>query len=247
MSHPDDDDLVLLHYSEEAGAETRAHLETCGECRERLQRLGETLALARSPEVPEPDEGFEARVWARLQPRLAPPQVAWTGMSWRWLWPRAAGLGAVAAALVAAFLLGRGLAPRPQPLSPEVRERLLLVAVDDHLERSRMVLVELANAPDGQPLDVSLQRDVADELVSANRLYRQTARRSGEPGLAAVLEELERVLIEIATGPEALAPADLAGLRHRIESRGLLFKVRVIQSRVRERERESLPRPAAAS
>ena len=123
---------------------------------------------------------------------------------------------------------------------------MLLVAVGDHLERSQMVLIELANAPAGEALNVKAQRALADELVSANRLYRQTAARSGEPALTAVLEELERVLVEVASGPDALTPGDLAELQKRIESRGLLFRVRVIGSQVRERERE-LPRNSSSS
>jgi hypothetical protein len=155
-------------------------------------------------------------------------------------------VAALAAALVLAFLLGRRFPDQPQPLSAEVRERVLLVAVGDHLERSQMVLVELVNAPGDEAMNVRAQRALADELVSANRLYRQTAVRSGEPALAAVLEELERVLVEVAAGPDALTPGDLAELQRRIESRGLLFRVRVIGSQVREREKE-LPRTASTS
>jgi hypothetical protein len=248
MSHSSDDELVLLHYGEETGPDTEAHVRACADCRERLRGLSTTLALARSPEVPEPGEGFEARVWARLQPRLALPEPAARFRLLRHTaWPRAAGLAALAAAVVVAFLLGREFPSRPQPLSPEVRERVLLVAVGDHLERSRIVLVELANAPGGEGINVSSQRAFADELVSANRLYRQTALRSGEPALAVLLEELERVLVEIAAGPDALAPAELAELQRRIESRGLLFRVQVIQSQVRDRERASVPRGAATS
>ena len=88
---------------------------------------------------------------------------------------------------------------------------------------------------------------MADELVSANRLYRQTAVRSGEDSLVAVLEELERVLVEVAAGPDALAPQDVAELQRRIEARGLLFKVRVVGSQVRERERELAPRNVSSS
>jgi hypothetical protein len=109
-----------------------------------------------------------------------------------------------------------------------------------------MVLVELVNAPVDEAMNVRAQRALADELVSANRLYRQTAVRSGELALAAVLEELERVLVEVAAGPDALTPGDLAELQRRIESRGLLFRVRVIGSHVREREKE-LPRTSSAS
>jgi hypothetical protein len=159
-----------------------------------------------------------------------------------------AGLTALAASLVVAFLVGRRFPDTPsQPLTPAVRERILLVAIGDHLERSQMVLVELANAPTDGPLDVSAERASANDLVSANRLYRQTAARSGETALVSMLEELERVLVEVAAGPERLSPASLGELQRRIESRGLLFKIRVVGSQVREREKAKPPSGARVS
>jgi hypothetical protein len=247
MTHLSDDDLVLLHYGEDEGSEAGAHLAGCAECAERLRAVAGVLALAAPPEAPERGEDYGARVWERLRPQLgiAGPRPRVLPMRPRLL-PRVASFLALAAALVLAFLLGRRFPDQPQPLSAEVRERVLLVAVGDHLERSQMVLIELANAPTGEALNVKAQRALADELVSANRLYRQTAARSGEPALTAVLEELERVLVEVAAGPDALTPGDLAELQRRIESRGLLFRVRVIGSQVREREKE-LPRTSSSS
>jgi len=248
MSHVNEDDLVLLHYREDAGADAQAHLEGCAECAERLQRLARTLALAEAPDVPEPGPDYGARVWARLQPQLGLPEPTVKVVPIRSrFWPRAVSVAALAAALVVAFLLGRRFPDEPQPLSAEVRERVLLVAVGEHLERSQMVLIELVNAPADERMNVKAQRAVADELVSANRLYRQTAVRSGEDSLVAVLEELERVLVEVAAGPDALAPQDVAELQRRIEARGLLFKVRVVGSQVRERERELAPRNVSSS
>ncbi|MFQ5694512.1 MAG: hypothetical protein ACE5HB_00830, partial [Terriglobia bacterium] len=52
-----------------------------------------------------------------------------------------------------------------------------------------------------------------------------------------VLDDLERILLEIANSPETLSSPDFEELRRRIESKGILFKVRVIGSQVRERER----------
>lgn len=250
MSHLNEDDLVLLYYREDAGATARAHLESCAECRERLEALARTLALAEAPDVPEPGPDYEGRVWARLQPQLGRPAATAEVLPFRSrFWPRAVSVAALAAALVLAFLLGRRFPDQPQalPLSAEVRERVLLVAVGEHLEKSQMVLIELVNAPVDERMNFKAQRAVADELVSANRLYRQTASRSGDEPLAAVLEELERVLVEVAAGPDALAPRDVAELQRRIEARGLLFKVRVVGSQVRERERELAPRNVSSS
>ena len=250
MSHLSEDDLVLLHYREDAGADAKSHVESCAECGRRLEALARTLVLAETPDVPEPGPDFEGRVWARLQPQLGQPAAAPKVVPFRSrFWPRAVSVAALAAALVLAFLLGRRFPDQPQsqPLSAEVRERVLLVAVGEHLEKSQMVLVELVNAPVDERMDFKAHRAVADELVSANRLYRQTASRSGDEALAAVLEELERVLVEFAAGPDALAPRDVAELQRRIEARGLLFKVRVVGSQVRERERELAPRNVSSS
>src|SRR6185503_19709866 len=142
--------------------------------------------------------------------------------------------------LVLAFLLGRFTRERElqiaQPINEPARERILLVAVGEHLERSQMVLVELQNAGGSESVDISTERHRAEELVPANRLYRQAALRAGEPGVANVLDELERVLVEIANSPDRLGMPGLEQIKQRIESQGILFKVRVIGSQVRERE-----------
>lgn len=248
MSHLSDDELALVHFGEAEGDEAQAHLRSCAECAERLRGLARLLSLAEPPEVPERGEDYGARVWERLQPRLpavaSPARVVPVG---RRPWPRVAWYAALAAALVLAFLLGRRFPETGQPLSAQARERVLLVAVGEHLERSQLVLVELVNAPTDAPLALGAQRALADELVTSGRLYRQAATRADEPALAAVLEELERVLVEVAAGPEALSPRDLAELQRRIEALGLLFKVRVIGMQVRERERGLLPSAGTTS
>jgi hypothetical protein len=58
-----------------------------------------------------------------------------------------------------------------------------------------------------------------------------------------VLEELERVLVEVANGPSELGPEETLALRRRIESQGVLFRVRVIGSQIRERQREAAQGP----
>jgi hypothetical protein len=116
--------------------------------------------------------------------------------------------------------------------------RILLVALGDHLERSQMVLVELMNATPGEALDISSQRQLAQDLVSENRLYRQTAAREKDPAVTNLLDELERLLVDIAHEPSKLTGPELENIKQRIEAQGIVFKVRVVGSQMKQRKQQ---------
>jgi len=241
MRHLTEDELVLHHFGEPAGRSAAAHVAGCAECRARLERLASDLALFDRLPVPERGDAYGREVWQNLRRRLAeeaaPRRPAF---GWR-LWLLS---GSLAALLAAAFLAGR-LWPRPTaPTSvaaSESRERILLYAVADHLDRSQIALLEFLHSDASSAEEASRERSFAEELVSANRLYRQTAANSGEGRVAGVLEDLERVLLEIAhTSPEARQ-----ALQRRIESEGTLFKLRVVRSQLGQRQKASQP-PASA-
>ncbi len=239
-THPHEDDLVLFHYAEADDARAiEAHVAACAACREALLALRTTLAAVPDIDVPSRNDAYGTRVWRRLEPQL--PRRA----------PRAryAAWGALAASLLLAFLLGRHYPARSavQALSAPVRERVLLVAVGDHLERSQTLLVELTHATPEDVSGLAGERAQAEELAGESRLYRQAAVRSGDAGVADVLDELERVLVEIAHSPKDLTAPELARIQRRIESKGILFKVRVLGSQVRARENQAARTSAAVS
>lgn len=118
------------------------------------------------------------------------------------------------------------------------RDRILMVAVGDHLERSQMVLVELLNARPGESMDISSQQKLAEDLVSENRLYRQAAQRDRDASVANLLDELERVLVDIAHEPSKLSGPELASVKQRIEAQGIVFKVRVVGSQIRQHKQQ---------
>ena len=143
--------------------------------------------------------------------------------------------------VLAAFLAGRML-PRSQ--TPEVasraldgRERIVLMTVAGHLERSELLLLELANTPDYGDVDLSIERRLARQLGSESRLYRQAASQVGQADVAALLEQLERVLLELSQGPQMISPDDMGELRLRLDEGDVLFKVRVLGSRIRQQVR----------
>ena len=152
-----------------------------------------------------------------------------------------------------AFFAGRfypqGTAPGPTQMvrgvDPKAGERIMLVAVGDYLERSQMVLFELVNASPKGAMDISAEQERAEDLVSESRLYRQTALRTGDTAVANVLDDLSRVLLEIAHAPSRMTPEDLQNLRQRLEAEGILFKIRVLGSTVRNQE-DSVPDAASS-
>jgi len=252
-NHIDEQRLIEYANGEAAGAaDILRHVDECAQCRTSLESLQRVMAAATALAVPEPNAAFESRMWARLRPELAPKKSA---MGWlEWFAPRRLSFaGAMAAMVVAAFLAGRFWRPTAIPsesnatpvaatVTPQVRERILLVAVGDHLDRAQSVLIEISNAEPGTPggakqVDISREQQRAQDLLASNRLYRQTAQRTGDKSVASFLDELEPLLIEIANSPAKVTGTDLEELQRRIAARGLLLKVRVLSSNVREREK----------
>jgi nanoRNase/pAp phosphatase (c-di-AMP/oligoRNAs hydrolase) len=106
-----------------------------------------------------------------------------------------------------------------------------------------MVLIELANANPKSALDISAEQERAHGLVSETRLYRQTAEHTGDAAVAGVLDEMERVLLDITHEPSRLSPRELEKLRERLKAEGILFKIRVLGSNVRREEEPAEPAP----
>jgi len=259
MKHPNEEELIAYHGGEVLRRDAIAnHLTDCPECRAELERIDAVLAALSTMQVPEPGDDYGQRVWQQIAPRLPERRARWwsfsadSGFTSGWLEPRRwAAVGAIAAVVIVAFLAGR-VTKRVTPGAAvtdagQVRERVLIMAVGEHLGRSEMVLVDLGNAEPAnakqKQVNISAERRRAEDLLEENRLYRQTALEQGDTGLANVLDELERVLLDVAHSPREVTPVQLENIRQRIESRGILFKVRVVGEELQQRAES--PTPAA--
>jgi hypothetical protein len=241
MQHLTEEQLVLHHYhDDEAAAPVAQHLAECDQCRALDETLRRVLALVNELPIPERGNRYAEQVWKRLHWKLGSEgrrRIRWQSLL-------------AAAALVAvAFFAGqlwraRNIAPSvPAGRSAAAaiaqhpaRDRLLLIVVSDHLDSSERMLMEVANANPKRSFDVSGERKRAEELVASNRIYRQSAARNGDARVAMLLADLEPVLVELAHAADKLTPDELASLQKRIESKGLLFKVRIVGAQVGGRE-----------
>ena len=257
--HLNEEEFVLYYYGEDASGiqeSVEEHLGECESCRTAYQTLQRVLNSVDSLPVPERGAEYEGQVWRAVERELPRRRQSFVS---RWFSPRSLTWKPLAAAavmvlvVIAAFLAGRGAGRGSLPFISQrsatqiasngaengaVRERVLLVAVGDHLERSQTILVELANAgaPKNGQLDISYEQHAAEDLLESNRLYRQTAVSTGDESTRAMLEDLELVLLEIAHSPSAVSEKQLDELRKQIEDRGIIFKVKVFGKQVEQRE-----------
>lgn len=223
MNHLNDEDLILIYYHE-PGADS-GHLARCEECRHAAASLARVLDGCNEWRAPEPDPELARSTWARIVPQLDLLRAGAPARRWKWLYAACA----AAAVLLLAFVAGRySQHPRPSlmaGLSPQAQRRILEITVADHLDRAEILLTEIANT--GEPVDRTRARD----LVEEGRLLRQTLAADGESAPLAMLDEIERFMLEAANAPEQQS----GELRERIASESLLFKIRIIESNLRTR------------
>lgn len=244
MQHLSEEQLVEHYYHDDVSpAAAEQHLRDCAGCAKQYSALRQVLSMVSGAEVPERGETYGTEVWQRLRWKLGSEKRRRRG------WQSSL---AAAAVLLMVFLAGRywsrfNDAPQqivanaptqttapvatPVAIAPneQAQERLLLIVVSDHLDTSARMLMEVANADvkEGLPAEAT-QR--AEDLVASNRIYRQTAARHGDARVAAVLSDIEPILVELKNAGTSLSGEKLAQLQQRIESKGLLFKVRVINA-----------------
>jgi hypothetical protein len=186
MSHLDERELILFYYDEPERPEgAGAHLADCESCRRAFEALQRDLASLDALPLPERTADYGERVWRRVEARLSRPRLDWRRLV---TMPRLRLAAAVATLVVVAFVAGRWQG-RTEPIPGVARERILLLAVGEHLERSERLLVEIVNADTTEDPGSTLQQARAGRLVSDNRLYRRTVERR-DPQIAALLDEL---------------------------------------------------------
>jgi hypothetical protein len=250
-------------------AARRAHLETCEACRALDREMRAVLALVDTEPSVEAPPGFGREMWARVEPHIS-ERVAQSRSSWAIVsafatatarlgpvrhWALAGGMAAL---LLASFMLGRvseraphredaaprlseGLAPAVAGAPDSSTERLLRAEMEEHLERSQRVLVDVVNADDAPDVSLASDRTRAADLVAAGRLYRRAADRVGDVEMRDLLEDVERVLVDVANGSSEPASKELKDVRTRIDEQDLLFRLRVAGSEIRERQRRAQP------
>jgi hypothetical protein len=226
MTHLTEEQLIQAYYGE--NAEASRHIEDCPECALSFARLKGFLdSLAASP-VPQRGSSYGSEVWTRLLPQLpqTKPRSGWA--RWWMLIP------ALATLLAVVFIAGVLMERRQATLATQARERVLLLTTSNYLERSQILLSELAHA-DPKRADLQSEREQARDLLNENYVLRESAIQNGNASDAGLLDEIERVLLTVANGSSASVSNEIQTIQRRIENQDLLFKARITGINTREK------------
>lgn len=244
MNHLTDEQLVEHYFAEGANrvvAET--HLRICSRCEQVYEEISNVLAV-RAPEPPAREPGYGKGLWQSIQAPLRPyPEISKRRY---FSWPRLVFAGACLLALAAAFFGGSlwqtsHTHPSQATTPSQAKERVVLVILDDHLDRSERLLVQLnhAGTEPGDP-DDSLQAE-AKQLLPDNRLYRQALSGESDSMMTTALDHLERVLLEVANSPDKLNSAEIARIEQEMNTDTLLFQIRVLRAKASRQEPQVEP------
>ena len=239
MNHLSEEELIAHAYAEDDSNAVQQHLLACAECAKAYSALGSDLADMKFAEAPARDSAYGHRVWESLAGSLAAyePRKRWFRGG---LWP-ALSYAAAGIALICAFVGGRLWEHRhaqtvaqnhTQQHEPSVQQppqRVVVVVLSDHLDRSERLLVELKHAEDGSA--ASPLRDEARSLLAANQICRKNAKQDDDRALSTALDRLDHLLVELANQPDGLNSQTINRLQDEMNVNGLLFEVRVLRSR----------------
>jgi hypothetical protein len=243
--HLSQEEMVEYYYGEDENhARAMRHIEGCAGCAAAFADLESNLADLMAAEPPAGDAGYGDRVWSRLEGSLKAYPLKSPGRMRFRLW-LGLGYAATCAVLVAgAFLAGRLWEQQHQPRTtatvkspvPQLKQRVVVVVLGDHLDRSERLLVQLKHVDAGSDENLSPLRDEARSLLAANQICRREAEKTGDPALEKALNHLDRLLKELAKQPGGMNAASIVRLQKEMNENGLLFEVRVLRSRIPSRQ-----------
>lgn len=223
--------------------EDRKHLKECRECA-RAWRQARHLRLglqAWGEDADRASQGIEEELKQRLRNRgvFSPPSQ---GRPW-------IHVAAVAAGLLAALLLWRGLAPGSGPVTGPVpssqnqvseagQALLRQVEIESsreeilrYLERSQLVLAALMdtsrNCNEGNQVEIAYERRLAESLLFDKQLLETHLERPGNAGVRRLCDELEIVLVDVASADNCVDAEQIERWKELLDSRSTLMRLRM--------------------
>jgi hypothetical protein len=229
-----------------------AHLKNCSDCRFNYRALEATVRIVEKPNRRQPDQEFWEGYWDRLAERMEREKVVprRSGRTRQWVFrlfpPRSAwiwGSAAAAGLILFGVFLGRvlfqpdtAIPPRAEATSPVAGAPSgfeLLSQTRDYVRRSQILLTAIVNfdpaAEDPYSLDLAHRQRISNELIAEAARLKPALDETRSRRLQELVGDLEVVLLQLAN-LEKPGLADIDLIRAGVESRGILFKIYLIET-----------------
>lgn len=239
-------DYVLDELPPAGRAIVKEHLHSCDSCSADVQRLTRALGLLKIPaRLPSDDlppaywNNFASQVDAKINQthsRFGVLSIFENLGTFILLRPAGAAtaMGTLVVATIAFLLFPRSVPlteqGKPEAIAPHVvQANRADVRMDDYLRKSKVLLVGLANMKpaDEGPIDLSVERDVSRKLVHEARYLKQ---QPLDPRSSRLINDLDKILIEIANMKETTDRPRVEYIRGGIHQENLLFKIRMAEN-----------------
>ncbi|MBI4534777.1 MAG: zf-HC2 domain-containing protein [Ignavibacteriae bacterium] len=220
------------------------HLLHCTRCQKDIRELNAAISIFRP--VVRPSEERSEEFWntfaleveqniQRTEQHGWKERITETLQQWsptrRWV---IVGMAGAAVTLVLAVIASRTtFTPGVEETPPEVTElesaALNIDRMSQYFRKSKTLLVGLTNMKmfDDQPVDLNAERQASRELIHEARYLK---RQPIDMRSAQLINDLERVLIELANLEESSDIPDVQLIRSGIRHENLLFKIRMAES-----------------
>ena len=208
-----------------------------------------TLGVMGQREAPAPDAAYWKGYWNELSGRLEPPRRRTILPDWHaWFPPlvhpvRPAWISVAAAVLLVAtgiFIGQSGFFGRPETgtaMQATVFDPGLVAEFNelaaDYMKRSKMVLLGLNNfdtrLDDPAALDITRQRDLSQELLFQGRLLRSHQVAAADPRLQILIDEIERVLLQVANSRGEDPRWTIQMVQEGIDKNSILLRITLVE------------------
>jgi hypothetical protein len=232
----------------------RRHLESCPSCRKEFADMSETLEIMDRRKRFDPGREFWDSYWANLAKKLeagesfSPSAAAAVFKPKKTrlfpFIPKYAFQAAIALAILATgIILGRlwfatrmpaGKSPGLAQESPSIfQSPVQAAAVQDYLDRSKIIILSLANfepnKDDSYALNLDYQKKISGDLVILGYELKNQLASSRQKRLRELISDLEVILIQIANlDPENNIRA-VEFVKDGIANSSILFKINVLE------------------
>ncbi len=227
------------------------HLERCIQCRAACDAVRDTLQILPATDTDPAStlpRAFWLEVLQEVEHRITPhpASVPPSGRLEAWLRARHApgrrlvlGFASLVLVAVSALITWQVLRhDAPSQLAETQAERQDTVQtagaspdlrLQQYLQKSRILLTGVTHLPvrDDIPVDFSIERRASRELVSESRFLKQ---RFYDDRSVRLIDDMQKVLIELANADEHVPSTNLALVREGIERENLLFRLRIAES-----------------